>query len=333
MAFSPTVMQQKVSGGMSQSPYRGPQRQAASPATGASGYHPSFLASPASGRVHPHQQQPRYLRHGDGDARPEGVTGAGMAVTSPTVKASPKRPFPHSSFISCMFAASSSNHAASSPACPSPGPTSVSSSPASTSSSPCYSHQHQQHFQTHSSHAKRQLMWKENNPSAVVLHRNSVAQSGLAPPSLAHCKRRLDFNHNPITDSDLDPLSVHVNVHFAAVDDLALQSFCPTDVSPSLSSQGEAPLRAGAGAGGVGGRTPAVAVARRNERERNRVKLINMTFATLREHLPQSGAGCAAGTSVGGCGGGGGDGGDGGGGGGKGNGSKSKKMSKVSPLW
>ena len=29
-----------------------------------------------------------------------------------------------------------------------------------------------------------------------------------------------------------------------------------------------------------------VGVARRNERERNRVKLINMTFATLREHIP-----------------------------------------------
>ncbi|KAH3706916.1 achaete-scute homolog 1a-like [Dreissena polymorpha] len=29
-----------------------------------------------------------------------------------------------------------------------------------------------------------------------------------------------------------------------------------------------------------------VTVARRNERERNRVKLINMTFATLRDHLP-----------------------------------------------
>ena len=33
---------------------------------------------------------------------------------------------------------------------------------------------------------------------------------------------------------------------------------------------------------------PTVSVARRNERERNRVKLINMTFATLREHLPYS---------------------------------------------
>jgi len=29
-----------------------------------------------------------------------------------------------------------------------------------------------------------------------------------------------------------------------------------------------------------------ITVARRNERERNRVKLINMTFATLRDHLP-----------------------------------------------
>lgn len=36
---------------------------------------------------------------------------------------------------------------------------------------------------------------------------------------------------------------------------------------------------------------PTVAVARRNERERNRVKLINMTFATLREHIP-AGAKC-----------------------------------------
>ncbi|XP_029635173.1 achaete-scute homolog 1a-like [Octopus sinensis] len=33
-------------------------------------------------------------------------------------------------------------------------------------------------------------------------------------------------------------------------------------------------------------RPQTVAVARRNERERNRVKLINMTFATLREHIP-----------------------------------------------
>lgn len=33
---------------------------------------------------------------------------------------------------------------------------------------------------------------------------------------------------------------------------------------------------------------PTVSVARRNERERNRVKLINLTFATLREHLPYS---------------------------------------------
>ncbi|OWF47581.1 achaete-scute homolog 1b-like [Mizuhopecten yessoensis] len=34
---------------------------------------------------------------------------------------------------------------------------------------------------------------------------------------------------------------------------------------------------------------PTVAVERRNERERNRVKLINMTFATLREHIPAGG--------------------------------------------
>ncbi|ESO84161.1 hypothetical protein LOTGIDRAFT_155484 [Lottia gigantea] len=34
-------------------------------------------------------------------------------------------------------------------------------------------------------------------------------------------------------------------------------------------------------------RPQTVSVARRNERERNRVKLINMTFATLREHIPQ----------------------------------------------
>ncbi|XP_067675159.1 achaete-scute homolog 1a-like [Haliotis asinina] len=38
-------------------------------------------------------------------------------------------------------------------------------------------------------------------------------------------------------------------------------------------------------------RPPTVAVARRNERERNRVKLINMTFATLREHLPHGSKG------------------------------------------
>ncbi|XP_062915584.1 achaete-scute homolog 1a [Mobula hypostoma] len=32
------------------------------------------------------------------------------------------------------------------------------------------------------------------------------------------------------------------------------------------------------------------AVARRNERERNRVKLVNLGFATLREHVPNGGA-------------------------------------------
>ncbi|XP_064628325.1 achaete-scute homolog 1-like [Lineus longissimus] len=38
--------------------------------------------------------------------------------------------------------------------------------------------------------------------------------------------------------------------------------------------------------GGVGKSQPPATVARRNERERNRVRLINMTFATLRQHLP-----------------------------------------------
>ncbi|XP_062577124.1 achaete-scute homolog 1a-like [Saccostrea cucullata] len=42
---------------------------------------------------------------------------------------------------------------------------------------------------------------------------------------------------------------------------------------------------------------PTVAVARRNERERNRVKLINMTFATLREHIP-AGAKCGKGKKL-----------------------------------
>uniref|UniRef100_UPI00398F463C achaete-scute homolog 1a n=1 Tax=Pristiophorus japonicus TaxID=55135 RepID=UPI00398F463C len=36
---------------------------------------------------------------------------------------------------------------------------------------------------------------------------------------------------------------------------------------------------------------PPAAVARRNERERNRVKLVNMGFATLREHVPHGSAG------------------------------------------
>lgn len=31
---------------------------------------------------------------------------------------------------------------------------------------------------------------------------------------------------------------------------------------------------------------PPVTVARRNERERNRVKMVNMGFATLRQHVP-----------------------------------------------
>ncbi|XP_052809469.1 achaete-scute homolog 1a-like [Mya arenaria] len=41
-------------------------------------------------------------------------------------------------------------------------------------------------------------------------------------------------------------------------------------------------------AGNIYGLKPGqqITVARRNERERNRVKLINMTFATLRDHLP-----------------------------------------------
>jgi achaete-scute complex protein len=38
--------------------------------------------------------------------------------------------------------------------------------------------------------------------------------------------------------------------------------------------------------GGIGKPQPPATVARRNERERNRVRLINMTFATLRQHLP-----------------------------------------------
>lgn len=46
--------------------------------------------------------------------------------------------------------------------------------------------------------------------------------------------------------------------------------------------------------------TPQPSVARRNERERNRVKMVNMGFATLRNHVP--------------------------------NGAKNKKMSKVETL-
>lgn len=38
----------------------------------------------------------------------------------------------------------------------------------------------------------------------------------------------------------------------------------------------------------LGLKVPTMAVARRNERERNRVKLINMTFATLRDHIPSN---------------------------------------------
>jgi len=46
--------------------------------------------------------------------------------------------------------------------------------------------------------------------------------------------------------------------------------------------------------------TPPQTVARRNERERNRVKMVNLGFATLRQHVP--------------------------------NGAKNKKMSKVDTL-
>ncbi|XP_041354903.1 achaete-scute homolog 1a-like [Gigantopelta aegis] len=41
-------------------------------------------------------------------------------------------------------------------------------------------------------------------------------------------------------------------------------------------------------------RPPTIAVARRNERERNRVKLINTTFASLRDHLPHASKGSKA---------------------------------------
>ncbi|KAG7248762.1 hypothetical protein CRUP_023866 [Coryphaenoides rupestris] len=41
---------------------------------------------------------------------------------------------------------------------------------------------------------------------------------------------------------------------------------------------------------------PPHAVARRNERERNRVKLVNSGFATLRDHVPQGGGGGGGGS-------------------------------------
>ena len=129
---------------------------------------------------------------------------------------------------------------------------------------------------------------KENDPSPSVFSRSPTSHPALLSPQKtlpSHCKRRLDFNHNPVSDNN-NELDLSLNLSFAAanthatIDELAL-SFSPELVSPSLPhSPGDAAAL---------GRVPAVAVARRNERERNRVKLINMTFATLREHLPHSG--------------------------------------------
>ncbi|XP_010564663.1 PREDICTED: achaete-scute homolog 1 [Haliaeetus leucocephalus] len=60
----------------------------------------------------------------------------------------------------------------------------------------------------------------------------------------------------------------------------------PRDIPPCQHSphDGGSPLRT------AGSQQQPAAVARRNERERNRVKLVNLGFATLREHVPNGAA-------------------------------------------
>lgn len=288
MEFS-TPMTQRASRGMVPSPYPGRQ-SGLSPARSSDGYH-SFQGSPASGHAHHHHQHRHLHPRGDEEQQLERRVQGAMS-SSPQGKGSPKRQF--SPFISCMFASSPAS-SSSSPAPSSP----LLSSSSSVSSSPYYHYQHQHHHQHHHHHlnsaAKRQMLLKENDPRSTSVFSRSPSSShpalAVSPqktlPSTHHCKRRLDFNHNPVSDHELD---LNLNLSFAAaaaagathtIDELAL-SFSPDLVSP-----GSLPQSPGDAA--ALGRVPAVAVARRNERERNRVKLINMTFATLREHLPHSG--------------------------------------------
>ncbi|PVD28039.1 hypothetical protein C0Q70_10620 [Pomacea canaliculata] len=148
------------------------------------------------------------------------------------------------------------------------------------------------------------MLFKENNPSPPppsplgaphpFSHPSSAKIAGAK-----NCKRRLDFNHNLNDDKnatfDLDAhgvgfreiLNVSLNasredglgVFLASAKGAAAGGGRLSEVTPRLTNDPELAV--------TPGRAPTVAVARRNERERNRVKLINMTFATLREHLPQ----------------------------------------------
>ncbi|KAK7107332.1 uncharacterized protein [Littorina saxatilis] len=302
MEFSPTMME-RVSREMLQSPYHSRQSDP-SPVKNCGGYDSLDTLSPASGYYSHHrhhhlqhrhhqqqhqQQQQRRLQQRE-EIQRELERRAERVMASPQATESPKRQF--SSFISCMFAASPTSSAAS------PAPTSplMLSSPSSVSSSPYYPQSHHRlGNNAMPSATKREMRLKENDPLSPHIYSRSPSSSHF-PASLSpgktltpsHCKRRLDFNHNPVSDHDGD-LDHNFNISYATaatttIDEMAL-GFYPRDLSPRL------PLSQGGGDEGAAGlgRVPAVAVARRNERERNRVKLINTTFATLRDHLPHGG--------------------------------------------
>lgn len=140
----------------------------------------------------------------------------------------------------------------------------------------------------HSLPVSRVMSLKENDPSPHSAVPGALSKS-VTKTSASHCKRRLDFNHNVHDNSEFDLTSSHhslpttaisngynltfgPNVHCQQISDLTVLK---TEIHDSQEAEPD-----------TMGHVPAV--ARRNERERNRVKLINMTFATLREHLPQN---------------------------------------------
>nr|KAG5686225.1 hypothetical protein BaRGS_013908 [Batillaria attramentaria] len=210
---------------------------------------------------------------------------------------------PRQQYVSCIFSPSRPSSSPSSVSSPLSQSSPMTSSPASTgSASPMYL-------------ANRQMMVMKESELASPSASPGVAYLPSPNKALAsHCKRRLDFNHNVPDDST----STSSNLNFRLSNLSQSINHSNPSMSPSFNhhhhfnhpqshhhqqsqhhdlnqhqlqdvnmnevvqvrevSQDMAAL----------GRVPAVAVARRNERERNRVKLINMTFHTLREHLPQS---------------------------------------------